>query len=55
MIRVDPSIGIDTAIKLFRKATEHAGTFKALRRHEFFVGSGERRRLKSRMARKRRW
>lgn len=44
--------GVELALKKLRRAMDNAGTFRSIRRHQYYVKPGERRRLKSHMARK---
>jgi small subunit ribosomal protein S21 len=44
---------LDLALRKFRRLVDKAGIIGALKRHEHYVKPGERRRLKSRRARRR--
>jgi small subunit ribosomal protein S21 len=45
---------IDSTLRRFKKAVQKAGILADARRHDYFVKKGERRRVKSIKARKRR-
>jgi small subunit ribosomal protein S21 len=44
------NLGIEKAIRLFRRQVEKAGVMREVQRHEFFVKPGEARRTKMRTA-----
>ena len=50
---IDAGEPIDAALRRFKKACDKGLVFGEMRRHEHHVSRGERRRLKSKVARKR--
>jgi small subunit ribosomal protein S21 len=51
-IRVFEGESIESALRRFKRQVQQEGTIKEVRKHSFFLKPGEKKRLKSKLARK---
>ncbi|AEP11823.1 MULTISPECIES: 30S ribosomal protein S21 [Chloracidobacterium] len=53
IVEVAPNESIDSALRRFKRMVQREGIIADVKRHRFFIPPGEKRRLKSELARKR--
>ncbi len=52
IVEVAPNESIDSALRRFKRIVQREGVIADVKRHRFFIPPGEKRRLKSELARK---